>query len=34
MFKQLGEFISGLLFLARDTRENKEATSFGARWTT
>ena len=25
MFKQLGELISGLLFLARDTRENKEA---------
>ena len=25
MFKQLGELITSLLFLARDTRENKEA---------
>jgi hypothetical protein len=25
MFKQLAEFFSGLLFLTRDTRENKEA---------
>lgn len=25
MFKQLAEFITSLLFLARDTRENKEA---------